>query len=114
MSSNSTPNAFTWRTLELLLLDDVLVLMDERLVPDENDDPREMIDVGRWMTFRCSVEMPDTEWRNFGAISMEATLGIIQLSLHKLKQSERQVFTFFELRNTDRSVVYLVLAWTNV
>lgn len=61
MCSNSTPNAFTWRTLELLLLDDVLVLMDERLVPDENDDPREMIDVGRWMTFRCSVEMPDTE-----------------------------------------------------
>lgn len=54
-----------------LLLDAVLVLIDERLVPDENEDPNDMIEFGRWHTLLVSCNVPDTEFRNLGAVRLE-------------------------------------------
>lgn len=49
----------------MLPLEDVLVL--ERLVPDENDEPSEMIEFGRCVDFIASGSAPENEFRNLGA-----------------------------------------------
>lgn len=64
--SNSVCNAAVWRELEVLLLD--VVLADERLVPDENDEPSDIIESGLWITFAFSGNDPENEFLNFGAI----------------------------------------------
>lgn len=53
-----------------LLLEAVLVLIDERLVPDENDEPRDIMELGRWQTLLPSSIVPDTEFRNLGAVEI--------------------------------------------
>lgn len=75
ISSNSMFKLFDCRVLVALLLDAVLELSDERLVPDENDEPSEMIEFGRCVLVVFSATIvPENELRNFGAkseISME-------------------------------------------
>lgn len=44
----------------------MLVHNDELLVPDENDDPSEMSELGRRADF-ISGSVPENEFRNFGA-----------------------------------------------
>lgn len=46
---------------------DADVHSDELLVPDENDEPSEMIELGRRVDF-TSGSVPEKELRNFGAV----------------------------------------------
>lgn len=46
---------------------------EELLVPDENDDPREISELGRLADF-ISGKVPENEFRNFGAASIQITL----------------------------------------
>lgn len=55
-----------------LLEADVLVLIEELLVPDENDEPNEMIELGRRVDF-TSGSVPEKEFLNLGAIWSEKT-----------------------------------------
>lgn len=50
-----------------LLEADVLVLIDELLVPDENDEPSEIIELGRRVDF-TSGRVPEKEFLNLGAV----------------------------------------------
>lgn len=43
---------------------------DELLVPDENDDPSEMSELGRLADF-ISGSVPENEFRNFGAANRQ-------------------------------------------
>lgn len=66
--SSSTPKGTVFLVLlGLLLLDEVLA--DERLVLDENDEPREMIELGRCNTFVLSAIDDENELRSFGAVN---------------------------------------------
>lgn len=60
------------RVFELLILDVVLVLPDERL-PDENDEPSEIIELGRCVDLWFSGRTPENEFRNLGAVKMKHT-----------------------------------------
>lgn len=76
---------------DVLLLEAVLVLVEDRLVPDENDEPRDIIELGRCADLIISGVAPENELRNFGAIKkikkmnkcipneMENTLTFFQL-----------------------------------
>lgn len=64
--SSSTPNGTAFLLLVLLLLDDVLA--DEWLVLDENDEPSDMIELGRCTTFVLSAIDDENELRSFGAV----------------------------------------------
>lgn len=63
--SSSLPEGIVFLALGLLLLDEVLT--DERLVLDENDEPSEMIELGRCTTFVLSAADEENEQRSFGA-----------------------------------------------
>lgn len=63
--SNSTPKVDAFLAFVWLLLDEVLA--DERLVLDENDDPRDMIELGLCTTFVLSLIVEENELRSFGA-----------------------------------------------
>lgn len=55
-----------------LLLDAVLELSDDRLVPDEKDEPSEMIEFGRCVVLVLSESIvPENELRNFGAANLK-------------------------------------------
>lgn len=43
------------------------MLVDERLVPDENDEPSDIIELGRWAILVISGKTPENELRNLGA-----------------------------------------------
>lgn len=59
---------FECRVFVALLLDAVLELSDDRLVPDENDEPSEIIEFGRCVLLVFSaIIVPENEFRNFGA-----------------------------------------------
>lgn len=62
---NSLFNVTAFLALEMLPFDDVL--RDEWLVPDENDDPRDIIEFGRCITFAFSLDDIENVLRNFGA-----------------------------------------------
>lgn len=66
INSNSNELA-VFLAFEVLLLEAVLVLVDDRLVPDENDEPSDMIELGRWDILIMSGITPENELRNFGA-----------------------------------------------
>lgn len=52
---------------DVLLLEAVLLLVDDLLVPEENDEPSEMIELGRCEDLDISGKPPENEFLNLGA-----------------------------------------------
>lgn len=72
---------------------------DELLVPDENDDPREMSELGRLADF-ISGSVPEKEFRNFGAATKRKKFKV------SISHSGRRHFTYLfpivRMLSTDR------------
>lgn len=63
--SNSILSVAVFLAFEILLLEEVLV--DDRLVPDENDDPSDIIELGRCTILAFSFNDDENVFRNLGA-----------------------------------------------
>lgn len=88
---------FAFRVFEALLLDAVLELSEDRLVPDENDEPSEIMELGRCVLLVFSaIIVPENEFRNFGAAIQNEKY--INFNFRKYYE---EMNTFFELRETD-------------
>lgn len=98
------------RVFALLLLDEVLP--DERLVLDENDEPREMNEFGRCTAaFEPSAMVVENELRSFGAVLQ---INVFCVIFTRQKKISIQNLTFFQLSKADRAIIDLILAWTYV
>lgn len=82
---------------------------DELLVPDENDEPSEIRELGRRADF-ISGRVPENEFRNFGATRNKGEK-ISQL-IANTELTDPQ--TFFQLRKRYRPIVDLILTGSDV